>query len=573
MSEEGIKKKPELKDHWFWSSVLENKATYSQIVLASLFINIFGLGSAFYIMTVYDRVMPNNAMSTLLALTIGMAIIILFDFIVKLLRSYFIDIAGKRIDQSVNDRLFKKIVNHDQQFLSNSSGVAHTIREFEGVRDFFTSASMVAFIDLPFMFLFLFIIYLIAGPLALVPILIVPLVLGVSALVQPILKRFSNKNLTTQQSKMATLMELINNVETVRTSAGGKFLNDRWNSSVENQSEASAKARGVANFSIIFSQTALQISQAAVVCYGVILVGALEISAGALIAVVILSGRILSPLVQAGSLLTKMNHALAAYRSIDEIMSNVSRDEITKDYKGVSLENGEIIVKDLDYEIGETKILQNINMQVNDGEKVGLVGNIGSGKTTLLRAIVGFYISNKGIINLGGYDIKNMPADDLRKYIGYCSQKVQLFSASIFDNIKAGYEDASEEEVLESAKLACAHEFISKLPGGYNYKLFENGSNLSGGQRQAIALARSLIRKPKIPVLDEPTSSMDGNTEKILIDNLFSLPFNPTVIIATHRTNHLNMVDKIGVLIDGNLVRFGAKEEVISPTPSEQGDN
>ena len=567
------KNKIELKDHWFWSSVLDNKATYVQIFLASIFINVFGLGSAFYIMTVYDRVMPNNAMTTLVALTIGMAVIILFDFITKLLRTFFIDIAGKKIDQNVSDILFKKITSHDQEFLSQKTGVAHTVREFEGVRDFFTSASMVAFIDLPFMFLFLFIIYLIAGPLAFVPILIVPLVLGVSALVQPILKKYSNKNLETQQSKMSTLMELINNVETVRTSAGGKFLNDNWNKSVEQQSESAAKTRSVTNFAVIFSQTGLQISQAAVVCYGVILVGSLEISAGALIAVVILSGRILSPLVQAGQLLTKMNYALAAFRSIDKIMSIESRDELTKDYKGVSLEDGKITIKDVDYEIQETKILNKINMELLPGEKLGLVGNIGSGKTTLLRNMVGFYLPTKGSINVGGYDIKNMPASDLRRYIAYCPQKVQLFSATVFDNIKAGYEEASEEEVIEASKLACSHDFITKLPGGYNYKLVENGSNLSGGQRQAIALARSILRKPKILVLDEPTSSMDGNTEQTLINNLFSLPFNPTIVIATHRTNHLNQVDKVGVLIDGNLVRFGNREDVLTPINNQNTEN
>lgn len=564
------KTKADLKEHWFWGSVLENKAIYSQIIVASIFINFFGLGSAFYIMTVYDRVMPNNAMSTLLALTIGMAIIIIFDFIIKLLRTYFIDIAGTKIDKKVNTTLFKKITSHDHSFLNKSSGVAHTVREFEGVRDFFTSASMVAFIDLPFMFLFLFIIYLIAGPLALVPILIVPLVLGVSAIVQPILKRFSSKNLTTQQSKMSTLLELITNVETVRTSAGGEFLNSKWDKSVKQQSEAAAKARGVSNFAITFSQTALQISQAAVVCYGVILVGALEISPGALIAVVILSGRILSPLVQAGQLLTKMNHAIAAFTSIDQIMSIESRDEKTKNYKGVSLDSGDIIINGLNYHIGETKILEEINMNIKNGEKVGLVGNIGSGKTTLLRNIVGFYLPSSGSLNIGGYDIKNMPAEELRKYLGYVPQKVQLFSDTIFDNIKAGYEQATDEEVIEASKLSCAHEFISKLPGGYNYELAEGGSNLSGGQRQAIALARAFIRKPKILVLDEPTSSMDGNTEQIIIENIFSLEFNPTIIISTHRTNHLNQVDKIGVIVDGKLVRFGKKDDMITPVEPNQ---
>jgi len=556
-------KKVNMSEHWFWGSLLKNKGTYVQIALASIFINLFGLGSAFYIMTVYDRVMPNSAYNTLIALTIGMSVVITFDFIIKLLRSYFVDMAGNSMEKDINNSLFSKITSHDSEFLSKSSGVAHTVREFEGVRDFFTSASMVAFIDLPFMFLFLIVIYAIAGPLAIVPILIVPLVLGVSAIIQPILKRFSDKNLVNQQGKMVILHELLNNVETVRTVAGGKFLHNKWNSSVDNQSKNATSARGISNFAVTFSQTSLQIAQAGIVCYGVVLVGSLDITSGALIACVILSGRILSPLVQAGQLLTKFNHALSAFKKIDELMQTDSRDDLTKDFKAVSLDNGNIKINDLSFDTNEVSILRNISLEVNSGEVVGLVGNIGSGKTSLLRNIIGFYLPTKGTVSLSGYDLKNVPSDNLRQYIGYCPQKIDLFTGSVLDNISTGLDGIDEEDVIKAAKLSCAHEFISKLPGGYNYNLTENGSNLSGGQRQAIALARCLVREPKVLVLDEPTSSMDGATEEKIINNILSLPYKPTVIISTHRTNHLTRVDKIGVLIDGQLVQFGARDSIL----------
>lgn len=556
-------KKVNMSEHWFWGSLLKNKGTYVQIALASIFINLFGLGSAFYIMTVYDRVMPNSAYNTLIALTIGMSVVIAFDFIIKLLRSYFVDMAGNSMEKDINNSLFSKITSHDSEFLSKSSGVAHTVREFEGVRDFFTSASMVAFIDLPFMFLFLFVIYAIAGPLAIVPILIVPLVLGVSAIIQPILKRFSDKNLVNQQGKMVILHELLNNVETVRTVAGGKFLHNKWNSSVDNQSKNATSARGISNFAITFSQTSLQIAQAGIVCYGVVLVGSLDITSGALIACVILSGRILSPLVQAGQLLTKFNHALSAFKKIDELMQTDSRDDLTKDFKAVSLDNGDIKINDLSFDTNEVSILRNISLEINNGEVVGLVGNIGSGKTSLLRNIIGFYLPTKGTVSLSGYDLKNVPSDNLRQYIGYCPQKIDLFTGSVLDNISTGLDGVDEEDVIKAAKLSCAHEFISKLPGGYNYNLTENGSNLSGGQRQAIALARCLVREPKVLVLDEPTSSMDGATEEKIINNILSLPYKPTVIISTHRTNHLTRVDKIGVLIDGQLVQFGPRDSIL----------
>tara|TARA_B110000008_G_scaffold279077_1_gene324778 strand:- start:14094 stop:15797 length:1704 start_codon:yes stop_codon:yes gene_type:complete len=562
--------KKSYKDHWFWGSIAKNKGTYSQIILASIFINIFGLASAFYIMTVYDRVMPNSAYSTLIALTIGMGVVILFDFIIKLLRSYFIDIAGTNMEKEINNSLFKKITSHDTEFLSKSTGVAHTIREFEGVRDFFTSASMVAFIDLPFMVIFLFVIYAIAGPLAIVPILIVPLILGVAALIQPFLKRFSDKNLKTQQNKMMVLHELLNNVETVRTVAGGKFLEDRWNDSIKSQTIAAASARGISNFALTFSQTGLQISQAAIVCYGVVLVGSLEITSGALIACVILSGRILSPLVQAGQLLTKLNHALSAFYKVNELMIIDSRDEKTKNYKASSITNGDILIKNLDYEIEGAKIVDNVSLKIDDGEKIGLVGNIGSGKTSLIRSLIGFYLPTKGSVNISNYDIQNIPAKILRNHIGYCPQKVQLFSGSIFENIAAGLDNPSEDEVIEAAKLSCAHDFIPRLPGGYNYTLVENGSNLSGGQRQSIAIARAIVRKPSLLVLDEPTSSMDGGTEDRVINNLLSLSYNPTTIICTHRTNQLMRVDKIAIMSDGKLIQFGPRDSIIKPRESEE---
>tara|TARA_B100001057_G_scaffold251168_2_gene251423 strand:- start:7815 stop:9527 length:1713 start_codon:yes stop_codon:yes gene_type:complete len=557
------RKKQTLSEHWFWGSLLQNKGTYVQIALASIFINLFGLASAFYIMTVYDRVMPNSAYNTLIALTIGMAVVILFDFLVKLLRAFFVDMAGNSMEKDINDSLFKKITSHDHQFLNKASGVAHTVREFEGVRDFFTSASMVAFIDLPFMFLFLFVIYTIAGPLSIVPILIVPLVLGVSAIIQPILKRYSDKNLVNQQGKMIVLHELLNNVETVRTVAGGKFLHNKWNSSVENQSKNATSARGISNFAVTFSQTSLQIAQAGIVCYGVVLVGSLDITSGALIACVILSGRVLSPLVQAGQLLTKFNHALSAFKKIDELMQIESRDDLTKDFKATSLTSGDIKLKDLSYDINEVAILKNITLDINDGEKIGFVGNIGSGKTSLLRNIIGFYLPTKGNVTLSGYDLKNIPSEELRDYIGYCPQKIDLFTGSVLENISTGIDGITEDDVIEAAKLSCAHEFITKMPGGYNYILNDNGSNLSGGQRQAIALARCLVRKPKVLVLDEPTSSMDGNTEEKIINNILSLPYKPTVIISTHRTNHLVRVDKIGVLIDGQLVQYGPRDQIL----------
>ena len=551
------------KDHWFWSSILENKSIYIQVLFASIFINIFGFVSAFYIMTVYDRVLPNNALNSLLALTIGMAVVIIFDFILKIIRSYFSDIASKDLDKSVSKKLINKLLSHDEKIIQSPAEMSSSIREFDSVRDFFTSASLLALVDLPFMFLFLGVIYSIAGPLALVPILIVPLVLIVAALVQPFIKRFSEKDLKLKYGKARVLSELTQNIESVRTVAGGDFLEKRWMQSVEEQNNATISSKIASNLTITFGQSALQISQVGIIVYGVLLIASLEISQGALIACIILSGRTLSPLVQASQLLTRINTALASFKKVDSIMNTEARDEILDESMGVIVETGNLNIKDLSFGFDETEILKNITFDLTSGEKLGLVGNLGSGKSSLIRNMIGYHLPKLGMVKIDGYDINNIPSESLRENIGYCPQNIQLFSGTIYENISSSKKDASEEDVVEAAKLSNAHSFISQLPGGYNYVLKENGSNLSGGQRQSISLARALIKKPKILVLDEPTSSMDADTEKLVVENIYNLDYSPTIIIASHKINILTTCDKILIIGDGKVLNFGPTNEII----------
>ena len=563
MSDNQKKDKIDLSKHWFWGVIIKNKSVYVQVILATIFINIFGFVSAFYIMTVYDRVLPNYAMNSLIALTIGMAIVIIFDFILKMLRSYISDIANKDLDQNISEKLINKLLSHDEKIMQSPSQITSTIREFDAVKDFFTSASLMALIDLPFMFLFIGVIFSIAGPLGLVPLLIVPLVLVVSALVQPFLKRFSKKDITFKQGKARVLSELTNNLESVRTVAGGKSLRNRWLNSVNEQNNSSINAKIATNVAVTWGQTALQISQTGIIVYGVVLISNLQISYGALIACVILSGRTLSPLVQAAQLLTRANFAFESYKSVDELMSVEARDEKFQDIAAMSLKNGEIEINKLSFSFSEHKILDDISFKINSGEVIGVVGNLGSGKSTLLKSIIGYHLPDLGMVKISSFDINNIGSDILRNQIGYCPQNIQLFSGTIYENIASGIEDATEEDVYEAANLALSHEFIAALPGGYNYVLRENGSNLSGGQRQAISLARALIKKPKILVLDEPTSSMDSETELKVMENLHNLKEKPTIIISSHKLGILTKSNKIAVILNGKLAAFGPTNEII----------
>ena len=300
-----------------------------------------------------------------------------------------------------------------------------------------------------------------------------------------------------------------------------------------------------------------------IVVVGVFLISSLKITTGALVACVILSGRVLSPLVQTGQLLTRLNGALVAFKNVDQLMKEESRDEILQGVKGVILDNGGVKLKNLEYSINDSKILENINLSISDGEKFAIVGALGCGKSTLLRSIVGYYLPSVGSIYLGDYDITNIPSNQLRRSIGYCPQQIQLFSGTIFDNIAAGYDDATEDEVVEAAKSVGAHDFIAALPKAYFYEVSEQGLNLSGGQRQSIALARALIRKPKMLVLDEPTSSMDTDSELKIINHIFNLDYKPTIIIATHNANHLLNVDTVALMVNGQVTRVAPREEIV----------
>ena len=297
--------------------------------------------------------------------------------------------------------------------------------------------------------------------------------------------------------------------------------------------------------------------------YGVILISSLDITQGALIACIILSGRTLSPLVQASQLLTRANGALSAYRKVDVLMNTQSRDKDSKDMMGVKIDNGDIELKNLTFKFDEVKILDDISFSIKSGEKLGLVGNLGSGKSSLIRNIIGYHLSEIGMVKIAGYDIHNIPSEILRSEIGYCPQNIQLFSGTIYENISSSLDNATEDDVIFAAKQSAAHDFITKLPGGYNYVLRENGINLSGGQRQAISLARAIIKKPKILVLDEPTSSMDSENELKVINNLYSLDQNPTIIISSHKINILTKVDKIAVILNGKIANFGPTNEII----------
>lgn len=551
--------------HWFWGSVYKYRKIYYQVLLASLFINIFALASAFYVMTVYDKVVPNNAISSLLALTAGVLIVTVFDFITKMLRGYFLEVGGGLLDDELANRLFNKFTSHEAAKLGNSPNqLAGAVKEFDSVRDFFGSATMVTLVDFPFMIIFVGVLWLIGGMVAIIPTLIIPIVLLVSVIIHPLIKSYAEKNLTASRGKLGVLLELLNNIETVRTVAGGGYLENRWKQTVGDQNKSVIISKTIGSVATTFSATGMQLSQTFMIFYGVFLIAAGNLSMGALIACVILSGRALAPMQAVSGLLTRYNIAIASYKKIDSLMSQDAKDEkfLSFAHPGI-ITNGAISIKDLNFVIKDKVILQNVSLDIKPGEKIALVGALGCGKSSLLKCITGFYTSNDNTISIDDYDINSIDPDVLRKNIGYAPQSNQLFSGTVYDNIGMGVDNPSNEEIEEVCELVGIKNFIGQLAGGYNYVLDENGRNLSGGQKKSFTLARALIKKPKILILDEPTSSMDGASINHFVKKLKESYTDYTVLIATHSMQDFSLVDRVITMNNGQIVDDCSTQEFI----------
>ena len=557
-----------LIDHWFWSAFLENKQTYYKVMLAATLVNFMSVGSSIFIMVVYDRVLPNSAYESLYALTIGMALVIVFDFILKMLKTYFIDYAGEFVDKNVGDTIFNRLLDAPTAVVTGPVGAtANTFKEFDSVRDFFTSATLSLIVDIPFIFLFIFVIYLIAGPLAYIPLVAVPVVLLIGILLQPFLARVSEDLGQHNQEKQSVLVETITGIESIKVLGGGDLVKDRWKEAATKQSSRSRLSRSLAQIAVNSAQSAQQICLVGIVFYGVFLVSEGTVSMGGMVAAVLLSSRTLAPLAQIANLFGRANNAKTSYKRLASFMEETQDDDVAlKNETAIRREKlGSLEFKDTSYRYPEADLdtLRGINIKINEGEKVAILGRNGSGKSTLMKLASGLFKATDGLVLYDGVDIKQLHTKDLSRSIGIVLQDVQLFSGTVRENITMGREDISQDDLIEAGKLSGLDEFISKIPGGYDLQLLDGGKGLSGGQRQAIALTRAIVHRPSHFILDEPTSAMDMNAENLFINQVGKILKDSTMLIVTHRMPLLNLVDRIIVMNEGQIVEDGPKDEII----------
>jgi ATP-binding cassette subfamily C protein LapB len=550
---------------WLVEPMRRNKATYIKVALAAAMINIFGLVTSLFTMTVYDRVLPNNAVDSLIGLSIGLGIVIVFDFLLRTLRAYFVDIAGAQVDREVGDQLFGRILAIRLELKKGSTGsLTGLLREFETLRDFFASATLTAVVDVPFILVTLAVIALIGGKVVFVPLLMVPLVILVGWLTQPALDRLAARALGEGFLKQSVLVETIGALETVKATGAGPLLSSRWTTAMEQHSDSALRQRLVAAIGINTASAAGTISYAGVVIVGAGLIEANELTVGALIACSILSGRAVAPLAQISQLLSRISATKTAYRQLSGLMAMQPEGPTGEGLKPAAIAGRiEFRKASFRYPGATEKALNEVSFTFTPGEHVALLGPVGSGKSTIARLILGLYPVDDGLVLIDGTDVRQLDPAQLRRNIGAALQESVLFSGSVRENIALADTAINDPELIRVSQISGTHQFLGQIANGYDLRLADRGEGLSGGQRQSIAIARALAGNPPILVFDEPTSAMDVQTEDALIQRLQVEAAERTLVVITHRPSLLKLVNRIVIVEGGKVVADGPRDEIL----------
>ena len=564
-----------LSKSWFLDLFKENMPIYRMVLLAAILINVFALTIPLFIMNMYDRVIPNAALDTGWAFAIGATLILSFDFAIRIIRGRLIDIAGRRMDVLTGAKIFDQLLNIRLAERPASSGVfANMLREFDTVREFFTSATIAALVDLPFALLFVLVIAFIGGPLALVVLTIMVVIVAASYALQVALKKDILKAMRAGEERHGVLVETINGLETVKAIGADQRLRSLYTEHLGEMARYGQEARYYSNLGISLTYFMQQMMTVLIVVFGMYLIKDNALSVGALIAAVLLAGRAVAPMAQIASLMTRFYQTRNALNTITALMhKDVERPQNKAFIHRPELQ-GEVAFKNVSfaYPRSERKILDNVSFNIRHGEKVAIIGRIGSGKSTLARLLMGLYQPAEGQIFVNDTDQAQIDPADLRRNFAYIAQDVTLFRGTVRDNITAARIEASDEEILRAAQISGVHEFVKAHPLGLDAEVGEGGSALSGGQRQAVALARAMLTKPSLYICDEPTNAMDVQAENAFVQHIKGEVNNKTLILITHRLSLLEIVDRIIVVEQGKIIMDGLKKDVIKSLSGE-GDS
>lgn len=553
--------------HWFWGVAVRAWPIYAEVLVASLLINLFALVMPLFSMNVYDRIVPNHAVETLWALTIGATVVITFDLLMRGLRGYFIDVAGKKLDVVLSANIFEKVLGIQMASRPASVGAfANQLQEFEAFREFVTSATITTVIDLPFVVLFIGVMFWIGGPLAWISVASVPLIVGFSLALQVPLARLVKESSKLSAQRQATLIESLVGLETIKVMGAQSPVQRKWEQLLGHIGKHALKSRFLAACAVNFSVYVQQAANLAVILLGVYLIADDKLTMGGLIACTILTGRALAPLSQVAGLLTRYHQSRDALAQIDRLMNLPVERPAGKDFVHRPVLQGGVEFKNVNFTYPEqsSEALSNVSFRIAAGERVAIIGRVGSGKTTIEKLILGLYPPASGAVLIDGTDQRQIDPAALRRNIGYVPQDVVLFYGSVRDNIVLGAPYADDADVLRAADIAGVTEFTNRAAQGLDLQVGERGERLSGGQRQAIAIARAELMAPPMLLLDEPSSAMDSRSEEQFKARVASQLDGRTLILISHRASLLSLVNRLIVLDQGRVVADGPKELVLA---------
>jgi len=560
-----------VQGHWFWSALLAQRLVYKDILWAAALINVFALALPLFSMNVYDRVVPNSAFETLWALSIGVLLILGSDLLMRKLRSRFVDEASARIDVKISATLLERVLGMRLENRPESVGsFSQNLRGFEQVRDVITSTTVTALVDLPFALLFLVVIIWIS------PWLMIPVVLsfaGVLAygwVVQKKLHALAETTYRASAVRNSTLVECLTGIETIKAQGAESLIQARWERTNVHLAATNVKMRSLSSGSIYVTSTISQLMSVVLVIVGVYLIGEKSLTMGALVAVNMLAGRAMAPAGQIVGLLMQYQGARTALEGLEKIMAtDVERPQDATFVERRDLE-GAIEFRNVvfHYPNRRENALEGVSFKIKPGEKVALIGKVGSGKSTIQRLAMGLYQPTSGAVLVDGIDLRQVDPADLRRNMGYVSQDVLLFYGSLRENIAFGMPYAEDGAIVAAAEVAGLTDTVNRHPHGFDMQVGERGESLSGGQRQSVGIARAVLHNAPMLLLDEPTSAMDFSSEAQITQRLMSFASNKTVVLVTHRTSLLQLVDRVIVIDGGKVVADGPRDRIMEALQS-----
>lgn len=552
--------------HWLWGTLAKSKDIFISVLLASILINLFVLATPLFTMNVYDKVVPNDAIATLWVLAVGIIVVYLFDTILRFIRNYLLEIAGKKSDIIMSSILFSQTLNLKMNQWPKSVGAfSSQLRDFESIRNFFTASTMATLVDLPFAIIFLLVIFYIGGPMIVVPLVIISILLIYSALLIKPLKQSVEATYEATANKNAHMIETLYSIQTIKSLGASNYSQWVWEESSGVIANKSMRARILSTSITVFTNLLVQLNTVGLIIFGIYRISDLELSLGGLIACVMLSSRAVAPMGQIASLITSFEQTRTAYQSLNELMGKEVERPEGKVFVRRPEFDGDIAFKNVGFSYPEAvkASLSNISFHIKAGEHVGIIGKVGSGKTSIIKLIVGLYEVNEGSIAIDNIDINQIDPADLRQHIGYLSQDVELIRGTIRDNLAYKDLQVNDERLLQAASISGIDQFVNKLPQGFDTDVGEQGAFLSGGQRQSIALGRSLLLDEPILILDEPTNSFDNTTETIVKKRLYEYTRDKTLLLVTHKAQMLDLVERLIVIDDGRIVMDGPKQDIL----------